>query len=393
MGKYNFDEIVNRWHTDCLKYDDMSNPYLPKDREIVPMWVADMDFACPQPILDALKARIDQRVLAYASYTLPTEYTDAVCGWLKRRHNITAARDNISISSAVVDIYREYLASQTKNGDGIMVFTPSYTYLWTPIAEYDRKAVSLHLLNDGNGYYTINWDEFEKEASKPENTVLVLCSPHNPTGRVWTEEELKKIVDICFRNNVKIFTDEIHHDLIRNDRHMISLAALFPNEPRITTVTSAAKTFNIAGLQHAYCITYDPAFKEANDNSRYCGSPNVLAMTAVTAALNGSCDEWVDELTQYLDRNFVYLENYVKENLPRVKMYRSEGTYLAWLDFRAYGLTDEELDRKVSATGLYLEFGNANFVDNATGFGRVNLGCPMSTVKKACALLKEAFES
>ena len=391
MGKYNFDEIVNRSNTNSLKYDDLP-PTAPKDKVIVPMTVADMDFACPQPILDALKDRIDKRILAYACYTLPIEYTDAVSGWLKRRHGIEVGRDNITISSAVVDIYREYLASQTKDGDGIMVFTPSYTYLWSPIAEYDRRAISLHLINDGNGYFTINWDELEEVASKPDNTVLVLCSPHNPTGRVWTETELRKIVDICFRNNVKIFTDEIHHDLIRNDKKMISLAALFPNEPRIVTVTSCAKTFNIAGLQHAYAITYDPEFKAANDNSRYCGSPNVLSMTAVIAALNGNCDQWVDELTQYLDKNFIYLKNYLKDNLPKIKMYRAEGTYLAWLDFRAYGLTDEELDKKVSATGLLLEFGNANFVDNATGFGRVNLGCPLSTVKKACELLKQALE-
>ena len=389
MGKYNFDEIVERRHTNSLKYDECMNPYLPE--KFIPMWVADMDFACPQPILDALKERIDKRVLAYACYNLPKEYTDAVCGWLKRRHNIDAGPENISISSAVVDIYREVLASQTKDGDGIMVFTPSYTYLWNPIFEYNRKAVQLPLINT-DGYYTINWEELEEQCAKPENTLLVLCSPHNPSGRVWTEEELRRLVDICFRNNVKIFVDEIHHDLIRRNQKMLSLHALCPHEPRIITATSGAKTFNIAGLCHAYVITFDPAFKEAHDNSRYCGSPNPLSMVALQAAYGGECDQWVDELCEYLDGNFAYLENFLKENMPRVKFRPAEGTYLAWLDFRAYGLSDEELDKRVASAGLYLEFGDANFVANAKQFGRVNLGCPRSTVVEACNMLKKALE-
>lgn len=388
---YDFDEIIERRNTNSLKYDDMSNPYLPKDGKVIPMWVADMDFACPQPILDALKERIDKRILAYACYTLPSSYTDAVCGWLKRRHGIDATAENITISSAVVDIYREVLASQTKDGDGIMVFTPSYPYLWHPISEYDRKAIPLPLINT-DGYYTINWEEFEKACQQPENTLLVLCSPHNPTGRVWTEEELRKIGDICFANNVRIFVDEIHHDLIRRDQNMISITTLYSHDPRIITTTSCAKTFNIAGLQHAYAVTYDPAFKAANDDSRYCGSPNVLAMTAVTAALDGSCDKWVDELCEYLDGNFEYLGNFLKENMPRAKFYPAQGTYLAWVDFRGYGLTDEKLDRKVSEQGLYLEFGNANFVDNATGFGRINLSCPRSVLAEACEMMKKALE-
>lgn len=389
MGKYNFDEIVERRHTNSLKYDECQNPYLPE--HFIPMWVADMDFACPQPILDAMKARIDKRILAYACYNLPKEYTDAVCGWLKRRHNIDCGPENISISSAVVDIYREVLASVTKDGDGIMVFTPSYTYLWAPIAEYDRKGVQLPLINT-DGYYTIDWDLLEAECAKPKNTLLVLCSPHNPSGRVWKEDELRKLVDICFRNNVKIFVDEIHHDLIRRNEKMLSLHALFPHEPRIITATSGAKTFNIAGLCHAFVITFDPVFKQNHDYSRYCGSPNPLSMVALQAAYGGECDEWVDELCEYLDGNFAYLEKFLKENMPRVKFRPAEGTYLAWLDFRAYGLSDEELDKRVASAGLYLEFGDNNFVANAKQFGRVNLGCPRSVVVGACEMLKKALE-
>lgn len=317
MGKYNFDEIVERRHTNSLKYDECQNPYLPE--HFIPMWVADMDFACPQPILDAMKARIDKRILAYACYNLPKEYTDAVCGWLKRRHNIDCGPENISISSAVIDIYREVLASVTK-------------------------------------------------------------------------DELRKLVDICFRNNVKIFVDEIHHDLIRRNEKMLSLHALFPHEPRIITATSGAKTFNIAGLCHAFVITFDPVFKQNHDYSRYCGSPNPLSMVALQAAYGGECDEWVDELCEYLDGNFAYLEKFLKENMPRVKFRPAEGTYLAWLDFRAYGLSDEELDKRVASAGLYLEFGDNNFVANAKQFGRVNLGCPRSVVVGACEMLKKALE-
>lgn len=389
MGKYNFDEIIERKNTNSLKYDQAYCPYLPE--KYIPIWVADMDFACPEPILDAIRARVDKRILAYACYELPKSYTDAVCGWLKRRHGIETTADNISISSAVVDIYREVLASQTKDGDGIMVFTPSYTYLWNPISEYDRKAVGLSLVNN-DGYYTINWEQLEAECAKPENTLLVLCSPHNPSGRVWTEEELRKLAEICFANNVKIFVDEIHHDLIRRNKKMISLTTLYPQDPRIITATSCAKTFNIAGLAHAYVITYDPEFKAAHDDSRYCGSPNPLSMEAVIGAYGGECDDWVDELCEYLDGNFAYLEKFLSENLPKIKFRVAEGTYLAWLDFRAYGMTDDELDRKISGAGLYLEYGDDNFVADATGFGRVNLGCPRSVVVEACDILKKALE-
>ena len=391
MSKYNFDEIIDRKGTESLKYDAgrSYNPYLPED--YIPMWVADMDFACAQPMLDAMHERLNRRILGYGNYsdTMSDTYYDAISSWIKRRHNIEAAKENIGFSTSVIDSAREAVACMSKDGDRVMIFTPSYQYLYSPITEFDREAVKLPLKNNV-GYYTIDFDEFEKEAANEKTTLLFLCSPHNPSGRVWTEDELRKIADICFENSVKIFVDEIHNDLTRKSSNMISLTALYPGDPRIVTAMSTSKSFNVAGNNHSYVITYDPKIKEAYDGSRYCGSPNPLSVAAIIAAYN-ECEDWIDEVRDYIDGNMEYLKGYLEENLPRAKFRIPEGTYLAWIDLSQYGLSEEEMNKKISQAGLYLEYAS-EFVHNSEGFARMNMACPRSVVERACGMLKKALE-
>ena len=182
----------------------------------------------------------------------------------------------------------------------------------------------------------------EREAKDPRTTLLFLCDPHNPSGRVWTEEELRKIADICFSNGVKIFVDEIHNDLVRKSTKMISQTAMFPGDPRIVTAMSTSKAFNAAGNGHSHVITYDPAIKAACDNSRYCGSLNPLSVAAITAAYD-KCEDWLDELRDYLDANLEYLDSFLKAEMPKAKFRIPGGTYLAWIDLSAYGYTEPEL--------------------------------------------------
>lgn len=389
---YNFDEIIDRSNTDSTKHDAsrIYNPYLPED--YISMTVADMDFPCAQPILDAMHARLDRRILGYANYpdTMSQTYYDAICGWLKRRHNIEATREHISFSASVIGTCREAINSMSKDGDGVMIHVPCYPYIHNPISEFDRKTVRLPLKWDEDHRFYMDFDELEREASKEENTLLILCSPHNPSGRVWTEEELRTVAEICFRNNVKIFVDEIHNDLIRKDVKMISLTALYPGDPRIVTAMSIAKSFNCAGNQHSYSIVYDKELKAKFDDSRYGGSPNPLSTTAMIAAYNEG-EEWLDQVNAYLDDNLDFLENYLRENMPRVGFRKPEGTYLAWLDLRNYGLTDEELYVTISKAGLSLEYAS-DFIDNASGFARINTACPRSVLAKACGMLKKALE-
>lgn len=385
--KYNFDEIVDRRNTYSSKYEDgpYYNPYLPK--EYLPMWTADMDIACPQPMLDAMHARLDRRILGY-SYSMDEAYYEAVTNWLERRHNVIAKRENIAFSTGVIDSIREAIHSMSNDGDGVMLHIPAYPYLYHPINEFDRKTVLLPL-KEKDGYYTMDFEELEREASKEENTLLLLCNPHNPSGRVWTEEEMRTVAEICFRNNVKIFCDEIHNDLTRVGVNTVSMSALYPGDPRVVTAMSIGKTFNTAGNNHSYVVIYDPKIKEEFDNSRYCGSPNPLSIAAVTAAYN-ECEDWLDELREYLDGNFAYLADYLKEHLPKVKFRVAEGTYLGWMDMRAYGYSNDELNKKISQAGLYLEYGN-EFVGNGDGYARINLACPRSYVARACEMLKTAL--
>lgn len=391
MGKYNFDEIIDRSGTESLKYDAgrVYNPDLPED--YIPMWVADMDLACPQPMLDAMHERLNRRILGYANYpaTMGDSYYAAVSGWVRRRHNIVATKENISFCSSVIDSCRVAVDTMSKDGDRVMVMTPSYPYLYGPITEFDREAVKLPLKNNVC-YYTIDFDRLEREAQDERTTLLLLCNPHNPSGRVWTEDELRRIADICFRNHVRIFVDEIHNDLVRTTTNMISLTALFPGDPRIVTAMSTSKSFNAAGNGHSYVLVYDPQLKEQFDDSRFSGSPNPLSVAAITAAYD-KCEDWLDELNVYLDGNMAYLSEYIRDNLPRAKFRIPEGTYLAWIDLSGYGWTEDDLRQKISRAGLFLEYAS-EFVNDPNGFVRMNLACPRSTVERACVMLKKAME-
>lgn len=391
MPKYNFDEIIDRTGTESLKYDAgrVYNPYLPDD--YIPMWVADMDFACAQPMLDAMHERLDRRILGYGNYsdTMSDKYYDAILGWISRRHGVAAQKENIAFSTSVIDSAREAVACMSKDGDRVMINTPCYQYLYSPATEFPREVVKMPLQNNV-GYYTIDFEAFEKEVSNEKTTLFLLCSPHNPSGRVWSEQELRKMAELCFANNVRIFVDEIHNDLTRKSSEMISLTALYPQDPRIVTAMSTSKSFNVAGNNHSYVITYDPAIKNAFDESRYCGSPNPLSVAAIIAAYN-ECEDWIDEVRDYIDANMNYLADFIHENLPRAKFRIPEGTYLAWIDLSGYGMDEKSLNKKISTEGLFLEYAS-DFVHNSEGFARMNMACPRSVVMKACGRLKNALE-
>ena len=250
------------------------------------------------------------------------------------------------------------------------------------------------MLFRSDGYYTIDFDAFEKAAARPDVTMLMFCSPHNPSGRVWTEEELRRIGDICLANGVRIASDEIHCDLTRKASHMVSITSLYPQDPRIVTMMSTSKTFNCAGNHHSYIIVYDQEIKEILDDNNYCGTMNPLSVEAVIAAYT-KCEDWLDELRDYIDANFAYLDEFIKENLPRAKFRIAEGTYLAWIDLSGYVSDYEggmkELETRISKAGLYLEYAG-EFVENDDGFARMNMACPRSTVQKACEILKSVLE-
>lgn len=384
---YDFDEIIDRTNTNSAKYgaSKMMYPGLPDD--FIPMWIADMDFACPPAVLDAMKARLDKRILGY-SFVLDPEYYTALAGWMKTRHNWDVNPANSLTSSGVVPALEVAVKVLTKETDSVLINTPAYHPFNDSIVKNGRTPVYSRLVCK-DGRYEMDWEDFEQKAKDPNVTLFFLCNPHNPTGRVWTREELLRIGHICFENNVFVVSDEIHFDFIRAGVQHTVFASLFPEEKRIITCTAPSKTFNLAGNQLSNIFFADPQMKQAWEAAGYLGHPNPLSIDACKAAYT-SCADWLDELNAYLDENFrVFSERLAKE-LPALKFTVPESTYLAWVDVSGTGLSRRELALRVVKAGLHIEF-EEEFVDHGDGHVRMNLACPRSVVNRAVDKLVEAL--
>lgn len=377
--QYNFDEIINRENTNSVKYGvgKMMYPDLPQD--YIPMWIADMDFACPQEILDAMKARLDKRILGY-SMILDPEYFSALSAWMKNRHGWDVDGATSSFSPGVITALNEAVANLTKESDGIILNTPAYHPFDDAIKKHKRTPVYNPLINK-DGKYEIDWKDFEEKAKDPNNTLYFLCNPHNPTGRVWTKEELVRIGEICFSNNVFVVSDEIHFDFIRKGMQHTVFATLFPNEKRIITCTAPSKTFNLAGNELSNIFFADPALQQEWSSKQILGVPNPLSIDACKAAY-AYCGEWVDQLNGYLDENFNYMKKRIDEEIPNIHFEIPESTYLAWIDVSKSGFTRQELALRMVRVGLQIEYED-EFVGNSEGFVRINIACPKSVLEKA----------
>lgn len=387
--QYNFDEIIDRSGTDAIKYvqGTLINPYLPEEH--IPLWIADMDFACAPPILDAMRRRLDRRILGYSTIKGDAEYNRAVTGWMQRRFDWAVNPDWITFSAGVVPSF--YAATQifTVPGDAILLMTPAYNPFMSAIEAYGRKALFSRLI-DNNGYYTVDWEDFAKKAADPACKLFFFCSPQNPTGRVWTEAELRRIGDICFANNVFVIDDEIHADLLRTGVRHSPLARLFPNEKRIVTCTSPSKTFNIAGNRHANLIIPDADVREKFARNEYSSHPGALSIAAAEAAYN-ECEDWLEHLRVYLDGTFEMVARIFADELPKARFCIPEGTYLAWVDLTALGLPEDALNRRVSEAGVFVQFGK-DFVDNGDCHARINLAAPRSVVKEGVQRMCRALQ-
>ena len=384
---YDFDEVIDRAGTNSLKWDFSRriHPELPED--YIPMWVADMEFACPQPVLDAMKARLDRRILGYSSITDPA-YFETVRGWMQRRYGWDTAGKQIVFSPGVVNSL--YLAVEllTKPGEKVLLNTPAYHPFDDAVKSQGRTPVYSPLVRE-HGRYTFDLADFRAKAIDPEVRLFFLCNPHNPTGRVWTETELRAVADICFENGVFIVSDEIHADFRRAGKTHLPLAKLYPHEKRIVTCTAPSKTFNLAGNQLSNIIFEDEALAKTWKHSREMGMPNPLSIEACKAAYT-ACDDWVDALNRYIDGNFELLRDRLAAGLPKARLNDSEGTYLGWLDLSGCGYPLAELQKRVFAAGLFIEYED-EFVGNAAGFVRINLACPRATVARAAEMLVRAL--
>ena len=385
--RFNFDEIIDRKGTNSIKYEaGRQNPNLPEDA--IPLWIADMDFATPDPILEAMHNRLSRRILGYSDLYDPA-YRKAVTGWYRRRFDWEVDPDTIVAYPGVVAAINAAVATLTAPREGVILMTPCYGPFDRAVRVYGRTPVYTRMLNH-DGYYTVDFQDLEEKARMPKNTLLFLCSPHNPTGRVFSAMELARIGEICFRNNVFVVADEIHADLIRGGVEHIPFAKLFPNEKRLLTCTAPTKTFNMAGCHLSNIVIPDEQVREVMGQGIFTNLPNPLAIDGVIAAYN-KCEGWLEEVKNYLDDSFLYMRDFIMKNMHPARFRIPEGTYLAWVDLRGYGYTDEELKRRLEASGLFVEYAS-DFVDNGLGHIRINIACPRRVLEEALARLAAALD-
>lgn len=390
MGRYNFDEIVDRKGTASLKYDFGLQR---KGRDdLLPLWVADMDFRLPDEVTDAIAKRAKHGIFGY---TDPDDsYKEAVGSWLKRRHGIEIQKDWITVEPGMVYSIALAIKAFTKEGDGVIIQQPVYYPFMETIELNHRKVVNSQLVYR-DGRYGIDFQDFEEKVKRENVKLFLLCSPHNPVGRVWTPEELRKLADICLANDVMIFADEIHSDFVYKGHKHTSLLTLGKElEKNLILGTAPSKTFNLAGLQITNIIIPDEElrrkFRRENDASGY-SQPNALGLTATKAAYTYG-EEWLDELLEYLEGNLSFVRDYLREKIPQVHLVEPQGTYLIWLDFSDVVSDQKELKNLiVDEAKLWLDPGII-FGRETALFERINIAAPRAIIEKALDNLREALE-
>ena len=388
--RYNFDEIINRCGTDCLKYDFGMKR---KGRtDLLPMWVADMDFRLPDEILAELHKRVDHGIFGY---TEPLDdYFEALNHWYSTRYGFTVDPDWVTLGACLVYAIHISVQAFTAPGDSVMVMQPVYYPFSEAVRNNGRKLVNCQLHYE-DGRYTIDFEDLARKLREESVKALIFCSPHNPVGRVWTEEELRKVADLCLENGTILMVDEIHSDFIFPGRRFFSCMCLDEKyRKNLAFYSSPGKTFNIAGLQSATIVIPDAElrakYRKANREAGY-SQANVMGQAALIACYNLGAD-WVDELVEYIYGNVQYAKAFIAENLPKAKVVDPDGTYLLWVDFSGYGISQKELEHRIlDKAKLWLDAG-AIFGPETALFERFNLATPRSVVEEAMGRLKEAFE-
>jgi cystathionine beta-lyase len=386
---FNFDQIIDRKGSSCIKYDGMEK-FLGAD-DALPMWVADMDFLTPNYITDAIITRAEHGVFGYPMRE--ESYFTSLMGWLKRRHQWEVMRDWITFCPGVVPAVNMAVLAFTQPGDKIITQPPVYFPFFTAVNDHKRELVYNQLILKG-GRLCMDFDNLEKLASEGAK-MLILSNPHNPGGSVWTRDELTQMAEICLKYNVLIISDEIHCDLIYKPFKHTPVASL-SHEISMQTITTVApsKTFNLSGLSTSSVIIENDSLRRkftATLDHLHIGGGNIFGNIASEEAYQHG-DQYVDELMEYLMQNIETLEEYVATNLPKIKVIRPESTFLVWLDCREMGMNDNDLNNFFLLKAKIGLNPGIMFGPGGEGFMRMNIGCPKATLLQGLGQIKEAFE-
>ncbi len=390
--KYNFDEVVDRKGTYSCKLDQMPEG-APSDA--LSVWVADMDFACAEPIIRALHERVDRRIFGYTIYD-NEDLKNAVTGWFKRRYDWEVEKNDIFFSPGVVPALAFLLQALTGEGDGIIIQRPVYYPFTNKINGNNRKIYNSSLIYE-NGDYKMDYEDLEKKFSDEAVKGMILCSPHNPVGRVWTLDELRRLVDIARKYGKWIISDEIHMDLTRKGVVHTPLLKVAPEyADHIVVCTAPSKTFNLAGMQLSNIVIPNKEWQKlwlgVIDDAFSVSMANPFGIAATIAAYNEG-EEWLDQLRDYLDENIRYVKEFVKEQLPGASVTAVEGTYLIWLDLNAYGLDPKALEKLMQETARIAFDEGYIFGEEGNGFERINAAMPKRNLEDCMNRIKKALDT
>ncbi len=397
--KYDFDKIIDRRATNSLNVDGyvgyiFGGEKLPelkyKEEQLIRLWVADMDFETAPSVVEALRSRVEHKIFGYTKI-FEDEFLNSFKNWCKVRYGWEFDNAGYTTSAGVIPALYNLVGAICEPDEKVIFFTPSYAYFKKACDINNIEYVCSDLIKT-DGYYTIDFLDFEQKLKTENIKCCIFCNPHNPTGRVWTESELLKVGQLCKQYNVVVVSDEIHCDLLRNKRQHTPLAKVMDNDQNVLTCMAASKTFNLAGLQLSSLIIPNSDILEKY-NATILGMENPLSIQASLGAYSGGMD-WVEQLNEYIDKNFEYLQQSLKQHLPLAKFTVPEATYLAWVDVSPYIEKGTNIPYHMLVnTGVIVE-GGSMFVQNGDGMMRLNLACPKSVleegIERICEFLKKS---
>ena len=395
---YNFDEIIDRRETNAMNvegykgylFGDADTSDLEDHDELIRMWVADMDFATPDVVLDAIKDRLDKKILGYTNL-FGTDYYDAFVSWTERRFGYTFPQDHLVFSHGIVAGLIELVSYICDEDDKALILTPSYGPFKMACDKNHIETVYSPMINH-NGYYEIDFEDVRKKVESENIKLCIFANPHNPTGRVWSEDELKQFGQIMADNDVWIISDEIHCDIKRDGQTHIPFAKAVPDYDKIVTAMSQSKAFNIAGLMFSNIIIPNRRLLKTWKLHHF-SSENPLSIVATQTAYEKG-EDWLAAMNDYLDDNFKYLANFLEQELPHAEFKIPEATYLAWVDL-SYYIKEKEINEPIAKyfikhAGVIIE-GQEQFVHNAEGHIRINIAIPREVMKKGLQKIKDAL--
>lgn len=389
--RYNFDEIIDRSGTDAYKIE--LSPFYFGTKELLPLWVADMDFRTPDFVMEAIRKRSEHEIMGYTVRN--KDFFSPIINWIKYKHDWKISRSWIGFVPGIVPAMAVSVLAFTQPDDKVIIQSPVYPPFFTLVENNNRQLIVNQLLLE-NGQYRMNFEELREQVSDSRVKMLLLCSPHNPGGRVWNKEELKELATICAENNVIVVADEIHADLVLPGYQHIPFATVseFAMQNSITLM-APSKTFNIAGLcSSSYIIPNEQLRKtyfEQLEALEFVGG-NIFAYVATKAAYEQGAD-WLQQLVEYIQGNIDFVVNYLQNNLPKITPIIPEASFLVWLDFSTFGLSENEIkELLVKKAKLGLNNGNS-FGPGGQGFHRLNVGCSRLVLQEAMSRLKEVFGS